>query len=636
MAGRDLVFNLISNTSNFAAGMKSAKKAADDVFMSTRTNLEKFQIELSNLQSLKDKGLLDAESTKRAQGMLVEKYDPFGFIAQKKAEEKAAAEKLQLIQQADQQEKANAQSKAEWQARIIENAKRMEYAHLQSFNAATKEQSEKRLADAKARTQQILDSERAAASKRVQVNADAEAKIAVIRERHAERVGRALLAEVRAEARGAELARGVSGSGGNRLFMFQQLAFAAEDAATQFGTRGMSGALMAAGNNLSFAASMANPLVGTLVSLGLAGATTALVLGKIKGEAKGAGDEVKKLKEEADSLRSIHRDRREFAESLSMGTVSQNRDRLKDIRGLISDEEHLRNTANQRVFKAQLEMIAAENKAWEAARRERTVEFMSGHGVQRVTVRPSEEEARLEVQHNRDLAEARQRYKTVLAEEQRIKENLRTLRMREGQAEAGVNLARGREKILEKERAGSEAVEAFQRKQEERQIRANRLMEEAKTMEERRADRLREINELEEHGKLTKEQSLKLTEKARLEAEAEKRANEKPLGNLLTGALDIRSSEAYSVLANAYAQSSMRGGAGLKFSGNQIGPAFAAESAVRAAFRAGGMGAGGIAPNNPQLAEIMKQQAAAVAVQKEQLKQMQKGPALNVRVVGMN
>lgn len=425
----ELVFNMIANSSQFTAGMKQAQKAADSLIVGTMTNLERFQHELGNVQKLADLKLINAESLKRAQAQLVDRYDPFGV-------------------------------RAEEQARIA---------------------SIKRVAD--------------------------------FRERLAERSGRALIREAQQEARIASIAQS-GGIGGNRAMIIQQLAFAAEDAATQFGTRGFAGALMAAGNNLTFAASMMGPTTGILASLGLTGVMVAATMLRIGQAAKEEADAVKLAAESHNKYKQAIEERVSFERQLSS---------IKDESSFTSMRQNAEDEleSNSRLMQKTLDQIAVLKNKQEAAKealaergsafrgRADLYQWFTGGALGRVE-KPIE-----------DLQ------KEISATSDQISKV---------QSEFDVIVKR-RDEIMA---AGEKAMQ-FNRERDARSAKAEEWLDESER-----------ISDAEDKMTLRQE----MIESRRKRLTEEKRTNN---SRLLSGAMDIRSVEAFGVMANAQAQSMLPG-----------------------------------------------------------------------------
>jgi hypothetical protein len=425
----DLVFNMIANSSQFTAGMKQAQKAADSLIVGTMTNLERFQHELGNVQKLADLKLINAESLKRAQGQLVDRYDPFGV----RAEERARIASIQ--------------------------------------------------------------------------------RVADFRERLAERSGRAMIREAQQEARIASIAQ-FGGIGGNRAMIIQQLAFAAEDAATQFGTRGFAGALMAAGNNLTFAASMMGPTTGILASLGLTGVMVAATMLRIGQAAKEEADAVKLAAESHNKYKQAIEERVAFERQLSS---IKDESSFAGMRQNAEDELE----SNSRLMQKTLDQIAVLKNKQESAKEalaEKGSAFQGRAGWYRFFTGGSLGRVEKPIE---DLQ------KEISATSDQISKV---------QSEFDVIVKR-RDEIMA---AGEKAMQ-FNRERDARSAKAEDWLNES----ERIADA---------EDKMTLRQEMIEARRKRLTEE--KRTNN---SRLLSGAMDIRSAEAYGVMANAQARSMLPG-----------------------------------------------------------------------------
>lgn len=539
----DLVFNMIANSSQFAAGMKQAQKAADSLLLGTMTNLEKFQHELGNVQKLADLKLINAESLRRAQGQLVDRYDPFGV----RAEERARIASIQ--------------------------------------------------------------------------------RVADFRERLAERSGRAMIRE----AQIADLAGG-GGVGGKRAMVIQQLAFAAEDAATQFGTRGLAGALMAAGNNLTFAASMMNPTIGIMASIAMTGAMLAAMFFKTgkaaKESAKDVDDATEANRKYAASIGTMQQ-RRDAISGIS--TLSEGQSQLKEIR---NREESL-NAQMQRT--AEMRIMAQEEAATLQKQMDQREEKMAMLrdvnakmlflGSQMMAIGDAINWAR-NASDQEELNELGKKYNDALAEQLKIQNELSLIArnraeverrtheaaLKNWESEANESMQRIEfdewsrmwdsaqmyfdkvktedekryemlqeiNRLVEKgamtpdiadraiAQSGSEMManemwgeaekqgEEWKKNQEDMKRRAEQMTESLKTKEEKVAEKIRDIHALRQADKLTQQQALMLEQAARKELEAKEQVHRR-ISNLLSGAMDIRSAEAYGVMANAQARSMLPG-----------------------------------------------------------------------------
>jgi len=630
MAGSDLVFNMLANTSNFAAGMKAAQKAADSLFLGTRTNLEKFQMELANVQSLKDKGLIDSETTKRAQGQLVQHYDPFGFIAAEKdakaANErmvaeaaKAAAAQQQIAKQkadyiaqvsenakrmeyahlqqitearqrqaqaeqaiADESQKL-AQSKADYIAKVSENAARMEFRHIQQIKEArqaqleaeqkaaaqmqqiekgkadylagvverskrmewnhlqqisdarlTQAQSQEKIqADMAKRTASIIASERAAVTARRSAEIAAEnaqaAKILAIKEKLAERIGRAQMRETIRDGQAAQLMSG--GIGGNRSMIIQQLAFAAEDAATQFGTRGFAGALMAAGNNLTFAASMMNPTIGIIASIGLTAAMVGSLFFKFGNEAQEAAKKADKLRDASENLRKSFAEYQQFRDTVS--GIKSAGDSDSTAKQINNEMEQLRRDAA--LYSTKRSQLIDEANVLAKKDQQKTF-FGKSDLVQRYI-------------DGQKLADVQKRMNDLISEEENSRNRIALLLNRQIELSSRQIEVNKRESDIRAEtlQMNSE-FDLYSMQWQE----AEQIWEKIKTPQEKYEEGLSRINNLKREGLLTDEETLRAEKQLADETFKKKKMKD---SEMLSGAFSKGSTEAYGVMANSIARS---------------------------------------------------------------------------------
>lgn len=499
MAENSLVFNMIANSSNFTAGMKQAQKAADSLFMATRTGAEKFAIELENLQKIAHLTKMDPDTFQRAYGRLKDTYDPFGVNAQ---------------QTAADAEKRIAMDKAEYIARVSENAKRMQFSHAQQIQQASVRQDTAEIQSTKSRTAAIIAAERTAAQARI----NHLKTVAAFRERVAEQSGRALIREAQQEARAASIMQMGGGAGGNRAMIVQQLAFAAEDAATQFGTRGLAGAMMAAGNNLTFAASMINPLTGVLASVGMTAAMVAATFFKVGNSAKGAAEETDKLSKSNDLLFESMQKTRELS-GMSSGQLASN---SLDISGQIEDHKRLLDVEKARLQQAELTLRFEQTKIRDnqaalndLAMNPARMGGMGGAGMM-LAARANLMEATPEIEA------AQKRIADIKTEMQRQK----------------AEIAKAETLLKKSQIAEARAGEIDAR---------NQQAEDWLNASEKIAD---------EEDKLALRQEMIEARKKKIVEE--KRTNN---GNLLAGAMDIFSAPAFGVIANSQARAALGGGA---------------------------------------------------------------------------
>lgn len=418
----DLVFNMIANSSQFAAGMKQAQKAADSLFLATRTGAERMQIEMGNINQLAKKGLIDPDTWFRAKKQIEDHYNDI-------------------------------------------------------------------------------------------------AKMSV---------------------------RPLAGGVGNRSMVIQQLAFAAEDAATQFGTRGLAGALMAAGNNLTFAASMASPLTGVLASVGMTAAMLGMTYFNMGNKAKEAAEKVKSLKEASEALVNIFSKRREFVDSIGGMENPQLKSRRQELTGENADRIKAANAAKVETIRAQRNLIEEENRLREELAAPFETTIMAGHSSIRVMVNRSQEEIDHAVKSNKELNALKQKYIDSLTEESRIKAEIGVTdsRIKEINEQIAANNKKANEQIkIDREAANADLEwQNYSKMWDE----AQGMIEKLKTSEDRYVETLTRINVLKREGLITDEEELKL--KNRLNA---------PSGDVLGGAMDIKSAQAGGLVAETYAKMSL-------------------------------------------------------------------------------
>lgn len=295
MAGREIVYELIADASQFASGSRAAAKAANELFVGTRTNLERFQMELSKVQNLKDIGAITADTAKRAQSQLVEKFDPFGTVADRNARQKADAQAVadakartaeiiaserQAAETRINEEKRVATTKEEWMRQHLEKMRAMDYAYEKQISQGRARQLassikdnqgvEKELAattaQKKARTAEIINSERSYA-----MNARQNFLSMLDQDLIDSRMDK-IAKRTRSKA---EENRSSGGRSMRANMAIQQLAFGLEDASSQYGTMGITGAIRGASNNISAAAMMLGPQAAVFGAL----ASTVAMLG---------------------------------------------------------------------------------------------------------------------------------------------------------------------------------------------------------------------------------------------------------------------------------------------------------------------------------------------------------------------
>lgn len=223
--------------------------------------------------------------------------------------------------------------------------------------------------------QQIADERRLAQQKAVQAAADGRMDRVVklaMEQTYRQKAINLVLAEEAAEKKLAatrkmtSAALGVSGAGANRANRFglitQQLSYGLEDAATQFGTMGFAGAVRGATNNLTAAAAVMGPTIGTLVSLGAAAGLVGLTMSNLADDEKKAAEAAERFAEsQRDALAAI-RHRAEFEAKLrderSVSAVENERKSAQQsIEGIKAAESEA-----QRQFDAQKKLVDQKQK----------------------------------------------------------------------------------------------------------------------------------------------------------------------------------------------------------------------------------------------------------------------------------
>lgn len=533
----DLVFNMIANSSQFTAGMKQAQKAADSLIVGTMTNLEKFQRELANVQKLKDLGLIDAETTKRAQGALVDQYDPFGIKNQEKMAAEAAAAEKQI-----------ANDKAAYIQGVIERSRQMEYAHLKQFNEASLKQKD--VQREVAEHQKQVATERAASLKNETVQARQNLSAMISQDFIDSRMDKIV-------ARSKKATQELTVEGTKRGMIIQQLAFAAEDAASQFGTRGLSGALMAAGNNLSFVGSMINPMVGAMTSLGLAAASTSLVMMKINQDqaaaAKSADELAKAQNRVADAFKRV-------SEVGSMDQVFANRrfdvqdvgrmsadSALSQRRKAERDKEILDIKRHSEVYSAVSVIRSKADEKYNELQLLQNQEYNHDRYNQMMDLVSLKKKSDAELMANdASMLPTGLLNQEEIASLKQRQEEYRKLGIEIESVNAIREAATARIKDqanFDLEAAGADLEwQNYSKMWDE----AQGMIEKLKTSEDRYVETLTRINVLKREGLITDEEELKL--KNRLNA---------PSGDVLGGAMDIKSAQAGGLVAETYAKMSL-------------------------------------------------------------------------------
>ena len=134
----------------------------------------------------------------------------------------------------------------------------------------------------------------------------------------------------------------VSGFGGKRAtFALLELSRGAEDAASQFGTMGLAGAMRASGNNIATFATIIHPMAGVVAGLGVAlGSILIPKLLETKSAADLAKEAVEGLDKKLEEIRGRQGDRQNLAD-LSAGKEGSLEDQKKKVEGLRKEQDAL-------------------------------------------------------------------------------------------------------------------------------------------------------------------------------------------------------------------------------------------------------------------------------------------------------
>ena len=324
---------------------------------------------------------------------------------------------------------------------------------------------------------------------------------------------------------------GILGSGGkNGAMIVQQLAFAAEDAATQFGIRGLAGAMMAAGNNITFAASMINPTIGVIASLTSVGIMSALTYLKIADNAKTAANDIgvftDRLREQKEQLKANVKFKQQLADIRTDEKASEERKGLAyDIEQRASAIEDLKRQAQnlEGVIKNARDANSGLNQEYGFVG-----QWMFGSDT-------SNEENQLK----------------------KLRELLNQEEIEIGEAKARMSQIKEESpQIQEREKRDKSAKQAKEDAEDQKKLMED-LAKESMTAQDRYLQRIKEIKTLRDAGKITDEQSAKYQKFAadQLEKQVE---SQRESNRLLSGAMDIRSAEAYGVMAKAEAMTVKR------------------------------------------------------------------------------
>ena len=236
----------------------------------------------------------------------------------------------------------------------IEKEQRLAMAQKMRFEAE-QHQERQRLAmrarkDA-AYDQEIANEQRLAQQKAARVASDAKMDRRVQAEMegtHRKRAMSVIFADIEAEQkltrarRGSQTAMRAGVTDVNRYGMaIQQLAFGLEDAATQFGTMGLAGAVRGASNNLSAAAMVMGPIAGIAASLGataLLVGTNFMTSGK---QAREFAEDIKELEKQYSGLQLRIRDARAFAEQRNEASLIPTMDSASASKALRANRDEM-------------------------------------------------------------------------------------------------------------------------------------------------------------------------------------------------------------------------------------------------------------------------------------------------------
>lgn len=648
-SGHDLTFRMKADIADFAGNMAKAKREADKLFVDTRTNAERFGMELDKLQQLSHLKMIDDSTFNRSYQGLLDRFDPFGKQAQQAESERAAAAaraKTDAIisseRRAAQMRMASADEAAQHERRVAEKlaADQARLAADKAAKVAAAYESEVAAAQRAANavmTSTRTNSERFAmevgnlqylqargglddesylrayrqledkydpfgkqAQQKAAANAKERTAAIIAAERNAAKNYRSPLMMMidqdiidtrmdKIAARSKNAASAVAGSGTAAIrtnMAFQQLAFGLEDAASQYGTMGLSGAIRGASNNLSAAAMMLGPqaaLIGALTS-------TVAMLGSQYWDASSKAEKLAKSQDMlAESANRLNRELDEREKNYAL------RFQLEDIGNMSHqnaaavrrqserDEETLR--IRQEAIELETEQMIR-RRAEEEQRRIERQQHLEGYDQNRhnrnvdlertkrrtprelLTTNPDQLPTGLlseeETEKLRRNQEEHRRLQVEIGNTNAMREEASEIERRESQrayddaqlnnqweideekwrtATKWINEAKTvgekfRDSLIEIARIDDPSLD----KEKARQAAVRSAFGDTRTQMEKYRDTLKEIGMAEEAGGLTAQESFRLRRQA---------ASSIAPQNLLSGAYQANSSEAYQVMGNA-------------------------------------------------------------------------------------
>lgn len=327
----------------------------------------------------------------------------------------------------------------------------------------------------------------------------------------------------RISSQSAESMNGLSRSSRNGSMIIKQLAFAAEDAATQFGTRGFAGALMAAGNNITFAASMMGGSIGVITSMALTGAMLAMTYFRIGNNAKTAANDVDVF---TDALRS---QQDQLKENIKF------QQKLSDLRTTEKAESERKGIAED------VEQRAA---AIEDLKRQ-------SRNLQAVIDQAKKTNSGLDQEYG-FVGQWMLGTDTSTQEKQlgKLRELLNQEELEVAKSRSRLSQLKESEPAIKSREETDKAKEKAKQDAEDQKKLIEDLANESITAQDRYLKRMQEIQSLRSMGKITEEQSAKYQKYAADQLEKQVQS-QRESNRLLAGAMDIRSAEAYGVMAKA-------------------------------------------------------------------------------------
>lgn len=326
-------------------------------------------------------------------------------------------------------------------------------------------------------------------------------------------------------------ATGVFSSNANRTGQaITQLAYGVEDAVSQFGTMGLAGALRGASNNLSgVAAAMGGPWAVAATVLG----TTVAALGiqyftsgkNAKSAKQQIDDYTESVKKQIDQIKANV----EFQQKLDKirtgeDAAKQRSDLQDDIAAREAAIKDLRRQQNN--LQGLIDNAIANNNKLDQEMP--FGQFFFGADI------------------NKEREKLKEIGKLIQDEQEQV-----------GKARAKLNDFRNAAPEIQAREEQDKASKKMKEDIEDQRRLSEELAKESMTAQDRYFERLKQIDALKTSGQITAEQAAKYERYAadQLEKQVELRRES---NRLLTGALDIRSAEAFGVLANAQARSSIR------------------------------------------------------------------------------